>query len=75
VGLGLGQGATFTVRLPVLLAHDADDTESARGAAGAAGRIRLDGIRVLLVEDEADGREVLRALRTSARACPFRPLR
>ena len=62
---GLGQGATFTVRLPVLLAHEADDTGVARGAPTteqAAGRLRLDGVRVLVVEDDADGREVLTAL-------------
>jgi CheY-like chemotaxis protein/anti-sigma regulatory factor (Ser/Thr protein kinase) len=62
---GLGQGATFTVRLPVLRVHETDDTGVARGATTteqAAGRLRLDGVRVLVVDDDADGREVLTAL-------------
>jgi CheY-like chemotaxis protein/anti-sigma regulatory factor (Ser/Thr protein kinase) len=58
---GLGQGATFTVRLPLLVARQTVDTDPARGA-GAAGPIQLDGIRVLVVEDDAEGREVLAAL-------------
>ena len=62
---GLGQGATFTVRLPLVVAQEADDTRRAYGAttmAQAAGRARLHGVRVLVVEDDADGREVLTAL-------------
>ncbi len=62
---GPGQGARFTVRLPTLVAHEADDTDPARGTtttAGAAGRIPLDGVRVLLVEDDADAREVIEVL-------------
>lgn len=60
---GLGQGATFTVTLPVT------DERLARGAgeAPAAGRVpdrlpALDGLRVLVVDDEADARELLRAI-------------
>jgi signal transduction histidine kinase/ActR/RegA family two-component response regulator len=62
---GLGKGATFTVRLPVVLAHEADDTGIARATTTtteAARRLRLDGVRVLLVEDDAEGREVLTVL-------------
>ncbi|HEV8436644.1 MAG TPA: ATP-binding protein [Methylomirabilota bacterium] len=59
---GPGQGATFTVRLPVLTGYLARDAEAAGGPTmrpGPAARMRLDGIRVLLVEDDTDGREVL----------------
>jgi hypothetical protein len=49
------------VRLPLLVARQTVDTDPARGA-GAAGPIQLDGIRVLVVEDDAEGREVLAAL-------------
>jgi PAS domain S-box-containing protein len=53
---GLGQGATFTVRLPVLTSG-VDGAERA-GAAGN-GPVELAGIRVLVVDDHADGRNVL----------------
>lgn len=62
---GPGRGATFTVRLPVLLAREWDETDRARREAATAGgpaRLRLDGICILLVEDDADGRDVLTVL-------------
>ena len=64
VSEGVGCGATFTVRLPVL-AGDADaERESAlkdRRSAGAAGSPpprsqRLDNVRILVVDDHDDGR-------------------
>jgi signal transduction histidine kinase/ActR/RegA family two-component response regulator len=58
---GLGRGATFTVRVPVLAPHDADEVER-RGIPDptvSAVPERLDGLSVLLVEDDADGRQVL----------------
>jgi PAS domain S-box-containing protein len=51
---GKGRGATFTVRLPS--ATDTSPREEAPSGVGA--RVRLDGIRVLLVDDEADWRAV-----------------
>jgi signal transduction histidine kinase len=61
---GLGLGATFVVRLPVLSAPEPGDAEPAPGApiATAPARGRLDGTRVVLVEDDADGRNALTLL-------------
>ena len=62
---GRGLGATFTVRLPVLSAQEVGDAErrAIRGAATAAnGPARLDGIRVVLIEDDDDGRMMLTIL-------------
>jgi signal transduction histidine kinase/ActR/RegA family two-component response regulator len=59
---GLGQGATFTVTLPVhepavqILTDRRDETPVLRPA-----EQRLDATRVLIVEDDEDTREVVRA--------------
>ncbi|MFL5347450.1 MAG: PAS domain-containing protein [Hyalangium sp.] len=57
---GLGHGATFTVRLPVpaLL----PEPERAGATESAVSTVRLDGVRVLLVEDAADARELITLL-------------
>jgi len=58
---GLGQGATFTVRLPVpAVLPDAERAASAEGTARSTSR--LDGVRVLLVEDAEDARELIALL-------------
>jgi signal transduction histidine kinase/CheY-like chemotaxis protein len=77
---GVGHGATFTVRLPVLSAHDATEVPPAPGAnitAPAADGLRLDGIHVVLVEDDTDGREVLALLLelAGAKVAPFESVR
>jgi signal transduction histidine kinase/ActR/RegA family two-component response regulator len=60
---GVGKGATFTVRLPVLSPHELAQLERVGGAdTPAAVPARLDGLKVLLVEDDADGRDVLRLI-------------
>jgi signal transduction histidine kinase/ActR/RegA family two-component response regulator len=64
---GLGQGATFAVTLPVAIAQiDAADGERVHPRAGSPqppegeAAIALNGIRVLVVDDEPDARETIR---------------
>src|SRR4029450_2887255 len=56
-----GGGALFTVTLPRLSLAQPVALTSADSAADGASRLRLDGIRVVLVEDETDAREALTA--------------
>ncbi|MBA2502021.1 MAG: response regulator, partial [Pyrinomonadaceae bacterium] len=61
---GDGQGATFTVSLPLMIVHRAPDGEERRHPkAERAGEMmcppELDGLRVLVVDDEPDARELL----------------
>ena len=56
---GPGKGATFTVRIPFLALHKVEKIGLGIEEMSGAGPIRLDGIRVLLAEDDADGRQVL----------------
>lgn len=57
---GAGKGATFTVRIPVLASHTLAEVGRLRiTETPAAAPTRLDGIRVLLAEDDDDGRHVL----------------
>jgi two-component system, chemotaxis family, CheB/CheR fusion protein len=60
--LGLGKGATFTVYLPLLSAKKSSDTQRREKAFEMRqlqmGKVRLDGIKILLVDDEPGAREV-----------------
>ncbi|HEX8338434.1 MAG TPA: PAS domain S-box protein [Pyrinomonadaceae bacterium] len=65
---GEGAGSTFTVTLPVAPIHRADELEEGRGHTPARATShahecpeRLDGLRVLVVDDEPDARELLAA--------------
>jgi len=63
---GEGHGATFTVKLPVIPIYNRDDlAERAHPAAretlpSFGCPERLDGVKVLVIDDEADARELLR---------------
>jgi signal transduction histidine kinase len=56
---GPGQGATFTVRLPLHTAGLPDETIHRDAALRSTVLPSLDGVRVLIVEDEIDNRKVL----------------
>ncbi|HZF41723.1 MAG TPA: CHASE3 domain-containing protein [Blastocatellia bacterium] len=76
--LGEGQGATFTVTLPVKAVRGAT-SEIGRAAPGVenagslSDAITLDGLRVMIVDDEAETRDLLTAMLTQCgaevRAC------
>lgn len=64
---GEGLGATFTVKLPVIAAH-AGEPASDRVHPASGGDVsslpppKLDGVKVLVVDDEPDTRDMLRAM-------------
>jgi signal transduction histidine kinase/CheY-like chemotaxis protein len=63
---GEGQGATFTVKLPIMVGHIASVSQAAEQALepmlSEASLPRLEGLKVLIVDDEADTRELLKAM-------------
>ena len=56
---GLGTGATFTVDLPGSCAESSTSVPRPRPSPGAADHAVLEGLRVLVVDDDADAREVV----------------
>jgi PAS domain S-box-containing protein len=56
---GEGQGALFTVNLPLLAPSAAGDGPARPPAADAVEEVRLDGVRVLVLEDQNDVRDFL----------------
>ncbi len=63
--LGEGQGATFVVTLPlIILGKDSDRVERIHPTVGETSDAvpvpKLDGVRVLIVDDEADALELIR---------------
>ncbi len=54
---GRGQGATFVVELPIVAVRGPrpDGSPERRGRSGS----RLDGLRVLVVDDQSDAREIV----------------
>ncbi|HJU28119.1 MAG TPA: ATP-binding protein, partial [Candidatus Binataceae bacterium] len=66
---GVGQGATFTVLLPVAASLNDSPPEPANSANDRMGQItRLEGVRVLIVDNDADGRVVMARILTDAGA-------
>lgn len=64
---GLGKGSTFTIRLPILAPLTPE--ERPRPIARPAQDVqRLDGLQLLVVEDNADGRELLSVVLEAAGA-------
>jgi PAS domain S-box-containing protein len=57
---GSGKGATFTIRLPLAMAAADEFVEREPNRTGELPTLR--GVRVLIVEDQADNREVLAAV-------------
>ncbi|MCF2146962.1 PAS domain-containing protein [Desmonostoc muscorum LEGE 12446] len=53
---GIGQGAIFTVRLPVMKENRAEE-QGSRGAGERFNSSLFNGLRVLIVDDDADTRE------------------
>lgn len=56
---GSGKGATFEVVLPLFESADAERVDSERPAALSKKEARLDGVKILVVDDEADSRDVV----------------
>ena len=74
---GEGQGATFTVRLPIMISHDSGrfslnaqetDTTSSLHQAGFDCPPSLVGLRVLILDDEADARALLKVILEECKA-------
>jgi signal transduction histidine kinase len=61
---GIGEGATFTISLPVRAAS----ARQREHELGAVAGVRLDGVRVLIVDDRSDERELLSAILAGAGA-------
>jgi signal transduction histidine kinase/CheY-like chemotaxis protein len=57
---GLGCGSVFTLEIPVITGAEAEIDAADRQACGVT--VELSGVRILLVEDELDSREILRQM-------------
>jgi signal transduction histidine kinase len=68
---GVGQGATFTVVLPIAAVPAAAAAGVQPHGSGAAAGERLDGVRVLVIEDDADTRDLVAAILAQSGAVTF----
>jgi PAS domain S-box-containing protein len=77
--LGLGQGSTFLVMLPLAAIHTDQPSEpdrrhpkaSSTAAKAEAGCVTLDGVKVLVVDDEPDARALVKRLLEECQATTF----
>ena len=58
---GEGEGATLAIHLPLHMATRSEETTMRDAASRSADLPRLEGVRILVVEDEVDNRKVLAA--------------
>ena len=65
---GVGKGSTFTVRLPLSIAKRAPAAAESPSSPSFPCSPELTGIRVLIVDDEPDSRELLAAFFTDCKA-------
>jgi len=56
---GIGKGATFTVELPVMIGREGGTSDVRAYAHSLETSLTLKGLRVLVVDDDADARELL----------------
>jgi signal transduction histidine kinase/CheY-like chemotaxis protein len=74
---GIGKGASFIVTLPLTVFHpppdegDRDHPKSWSRELPVAARISLEGVRVLAIDDDADARNLLKAMLESAGATTY----
>ena len=73
---GENQGSTFTVSLPLLVVHDQENGGRVRPKEPIAGELEfapalLEGMNVLVVDDEPDARELIKRLLAESRAKVF----
>jgi signal transduction histidine kinase/ActR/RegA family two-component response regulator len=65
---GKGQGSTFVVRLPIVPQPAAGEERRKTPRPDKPAEVRLDGVRVLVVDDEPDAREIMGTALTTAGA-------
>ncbi|PYN33023.1 MAG: hypothetical protein DME01_19850 [Candidatus Rokuibacteriota bacterium] len=68
---GVGQGATFTVVLPIGATSAVDAAAVQQPVPGTPTAERLDGVRVLVVEDDADTRDLVATVLAQSGAVTF----
>jgi signal transduction histidine kinase/CheY-like chemotaxis protein len=68
---GEGRGASFAVKLPIRAMREGDDARSTSPSSAARGLpFQLTGIRVLVVDDDPDARELIASILAGVAAVP-----
>ncbi len=68
---GAGQGATFTVRLPLRVVENADEGSSSGEKDAVVAGAELAGVRALVVDDERDSRDLVASVLAQSGASVF----